>query len=334
MTRDFETSTVPSNLDVEQAVAQRYSSASQSVEPSLCCPVTYDGKYLAVLPQELIDRDYGCGDPSQYLSEGETVVDLGSGGGKICYIASQVVGPEGRVIGIDMNDDMLDLARRYQQEIGDRIGYHNVTFHKGRIQDLALDLDRFEDRLRQNPVQNVADWLQAQSEADQLRRSEPMIASDSADVIVSNCVLNLVATDARQQLFAEMFRVLRRGGRAVISDIVCDEPVPQRMRENPTLWSGCISGAYVESEFLDAFTRRRFLRRRTGRSAVRTVGHRRRHRVPQRDGTCLQGQTRSLHRSSAGRDLQRPVEERRGRRRPYTPPRCADGGLRQNFPHL
>ena len=82
-------------LDVESAVRDRYSSASQSAEPSLCCPVDYDPKYLEVLPAELIERDYGCGDPSKWLQSGETVLDLGSGGGKICYIASQVVGPEG-----------------------------------------------------------------------------------------------------------------------------------------------------------------------------------------------------------------------------------------------
>ena len=120
-----------SPLEVESAVRKRYSSASQAAEPSLCCPVNYDPKYLSVLPNELIERDYGCGDPSKWVNEGETVLDLGSGGGKICYIASQVVGASGHVIGVDMNDEMLALARKHQNEISTKIGYNNTTFFKG-----------------------------------------------------------------------------------------------------------------------------------------------------------------------------------------------------------
>ena len=245
-------------MNLEQAVLSRYSSASQAVEPSLCCPVNYDPKYLEVLPAELIERDYGCGDPSTYVDEGDIVLDLGSGGGKICYIASQVVGPEGRVWGVDMNDEMLALARKHQQLIGERIGYQNVRFFKGRIQDLGLDLDKFETYLRENPVDDAAGWSRAQNHANQLRRDEPMIPSDEVDVIVSNCVLNLVDPDSRSQLFSEMFRVLRRGGRAVISDIVCDEPVPHHMQQDRQLWSGCISGAYLEQEFQECFLRAGF----------------------------------------------------------------------------
>lgn len=240
-------------LNVEQAVRERYSSASHAMEASLCCPIKYDPQYLKVLPDEIIERDYGCGDPSQYVQPGETVLDLGSGGGKICYIASQVVGAEGRVLGVDMNDDMLALARKYKREVGERIGWQNVEFHKGRIQDLALDLDKFEQYLAEQPVQSSADWLRAQERADFLRLTEPMIASDSVDVIVSNCVLNLVRQEDRRQLFAEMFRVLKRGGRAVISDIVSDEAVPDRLRRDPNLWSGCISGAFAERDFFQAF---------------------------------------------------------------------------------
>jgi len=180
------------SLDVENAVKQRYSSASQAAEPALCCPVQYDDSYLKVLPKELIERDYGCGDPSQFVEQGETVLDLGSGGGKICYIASQVVGPSGRVIGVDMNDDMLALARKFQPQISTAIGHDNVEFHKGRIQDLALDLDAFEAYLAEHPVQSVEEWQRAQTHAEQLRLGEPMVESNSVDVIVSNCVLNLV----------------------------------------------------------------------------------------------------------------------------------------------
>ncbi|MBC8355605.1 MAG: methyltransferase domain-containing protein [Planctomycetes bacterium] len=246
------------DLNVEQAVRERYSAASKEQELSLCCPVNYEKQYLEVLPQELIDRDYGCGDPSKYVGEGETVLDLGSGGGKICYIASQIVGPQGRVLGVDMNDDMLELARQYQSEVSERIGWNNVEFFKGKIQDLALDHDRFASYLNSSPVADTESWMQAQQVADALRADEPMIVSDSVDVVLSNCVLNLVDPVARKQLFAEIHRVLRRGGRAVISDIVCDEVVPERLKNNPGLWSGCISGAFVEREFLEEFERAGF----------------------------------------------------------------------------
>ena len=241
------------SLDVEQAVRERYGAAAQAAEAALCCPVNYDAKYLEMIPSEIIERDYGCGDPSKHLGPGETVLDLGSGGGKICYIASQVVGATGKVIGVDRNEDMLELARKYQGEIGGKLGYENVDFRKGSIQDLALNLESFEQHLAANPIATSSDWLRAESHAEQLRQSEPLVPDDSVDVVVSNCVLNLVEKADRKQLFAEIFRVLRRGGRAVISDIVSDEPVPEHLQNDPHLWSGCISGAFVEDEFLEAF---------------------------------------------------------------------------------
>jgi arsenite methyltransferase len=127
--------------EVETAVSQRYSAGAQEVQPALCCPVDYDPRFLAVIPEEVLERDYGCGDPSRYLVEGGTVLDLDCGAGKICFIASQVVGAAGRVIGVDLNDDMLALARGAAPVVAQRIGHDNVEFRKGRIQDLALDLD-------------------------------------------------------------------------------------------------------------------------------------------------------------------------------------------------
>jgi arsenite methyltransferase len=102
---------MPAQFHVEKAVKERYSAAAQTRVESLCCPVHYDARYLKVIPPEILERDYGCGDPSQYLNSGEAVLDLGSGAGKICFIASQVVGPEGRVIGVDMNDERLLAGR-------------------------------------------------------------------------------------------------------------------------------------------------------------------------------------------------------------------------------
>lgn len=241
------------NLNVETAVRDRYSEAAKAAEASLCCPVSYDPRFLKVIPQEIIERDYGCGDPSVHLQEGDVVLDLGSGGGKICYIASQVVGQSGSVIGVDINEDMLALARKYQGEMADRIGFGNVDFRKGRIQDLQLNMELFEQHLQQHPVSSASDWLAANALADRLRSESPLVSSDSVDAVVSNCVLNLVRNEDRKQLFAEVFRVLKRGGRAIISDIVSDEDVPAELQNNPDLWSGCISGAFREDRFLAAF---------------------------------------------------------------------------------
>jgi SAM-dependent methyltransferase len=240
-------------FDPEAATRDRYSAASQAPEQALCCPTSYDPQYLKVLPAEILERDYGCGDPSEFVREGETVLDLGSGGGKICYILSQVVGPTGRVLGVDMNDDMLALAREHQPAVAEKIGHDNVTFHKGKIQDLALSLDAVQGYLDEHPIDSVEAMAAFEAQRSRLRTQEPMIASDSVDVIVSNCVLNLVRPEDKAQLFGEMFRVLKRGGRAVISDIVSDEDPTPAILNDPDLWSGCISGAYREDAFLKAF---------------------------------------------------------------------------------
>lgn len=237
----------------EDAVYSRYAAASQRVEPELCCPVEYDRRYLDVVPQEIVERDYGCGDPSAFVQPGDVVLDLGSGGGKICYIASQIVGRQGRVIGVDCNDEMLDLARRHVRDFAERVGYANVEFRRGLIQDLELDLDRLDRELKESPCKSSADWLRLRGIEERLRREEPMIPDDSVDCVLSNCVLNLVRPEDRRRLFAEVFRVLKRGGRAAISDIVSDETVPDELRRDPELWSGCISGAFQEEEFLEAF---------------------------------------------------------------------------------
>ncbi|PYK47405.1 MAG: hypothetical protein DME51_13730 [Verrucomicrobia bacterium] len=190
----------------ESIVRQRYAAGAKERADKLCCLVDYDSEYLQAIPREVIERDYGCGDPSRHVHEGETVLDLGSGTGKICFIAAQIVGPKGKVIGVDMTD-----------------------------------------------ITSAASLLAADALAEELRVKHPLIASDSIDVVVSNCVLNLVEPKSKRQLFDEIFRVLEKGGRAVISDIVSDEEVPEEMQNDHELWSGCISGAFTEEGFLAAF---------------------------------------------------------------------------------
>jgi len=241
-------------MNPEVFVKRRYSEAANAPEAALCCPVEYDQRYLEIIPAEVIEKDYGCGDPSRYVKPGETVLDLGSGTGKICFIAAQVVGAAGRVIGVDMTDEMLNVARRNAPIVAGRLGYANVEFRKGRIQDLALDLERLDAELRRNPIKEAASFLAADELAKELRVTNPLIPGESIDVVVSNCVLNLVESRSKQEMFSEIFRVLKRGGRAVISDIVSDEAVPEALQSNPELWSGCISGALTEEGFLTAFS--------------------------------------------------------------------------------
>ncbi|WP_138379629.1 methyltransferase domain-containing protein [Luteithermobacter gelatinilyticus] len=236
--------------EISKTVRDRYASGARQREAELCCPVEYDRKYLDIIPEEVIERDYGCGDPSRYIRKGDVVLDLGSGGGKICFIASQVTGPEGRVIGVDMTDEMLDLARRNAPIVAERLGYANVEFRKGLIQDMKTDMDKLQAYLKDHPVSDAAGYVHLQEEIARLRREAPLIEDNSVDIIVSNCVLNLVSDDQKRQLFREMYRVLKKGGRIAISDIVSDEASPEHLKNDPELWSGCISGALQEHEFI------------------------------------------------------------------------------------
>ena len=241
------------SLEVEKVVRERYSQGASQRQDALCCPVQYEPRYLDAIPREVLERDYGCGDPTRDIAPGEHVLDLGSGGGKVCFIAAQIVGERGRVIGVDANSEMLSLARRSVPEVSRRLGFANVDFRRGKIEDLATDLDAVDEWLRRNPVgdadalDRLNDFVEAQ------RRSMPLVADDSIDAVISNCVLNLVRESNKPRIFAEIFRVLKRGGRAVISDIISDEPVPTHLRNDPELWSGCVSGAMEQGAFLAAF---------------------------------------------------------------------------------
>ena len=237
-------------MDVQSSVQERYGDGANQCESSLCCAVSYDPQYLKVIPQEVIERDYGCGDPSQYLKEGETVLDLGSGGGKICFIASQIVGETGKVIGVDMTPDMLKLARESAPKVADEIGYSNVSFLRGHIEDLKTDLDLVDKFLAEHPVASVGDYEELTREITRIGKEQPLVEDESIDVIVSNCVLNLVSDVDKKQLFDEMYRVLKNGGRIAVSDIVSDEVSPEHLKNDSKLWSGCISGALQEAEFV------------------------------------------------------------------------------------
>lgn len=239
-------------INVEKAVRERYSRGALEPEAALCCAVEYDPRYLQAIPREVIERDYGCGDPTRYLEPSESVLDLGSGAGKLCFIAAQVVGAGGRVIGVDINREMLALARRSAPQVAARLGYANVAFRRGKLEDLLSDFDAIDDYLRRRPVAGADDLHELEDFVERQRRETPLVADASVDVVLSNCVLNLVREANKPLVFGELYRVLRRGGRVVLSDIVSDEPVPDHLKADPQLWSGCVSGALEQGRLLSA----------------------------------------------------------------------------------
>ncbi len=213
-----------SKKEMKKAVLDRYAAiARQKGAPSeSCCseggtcsdpadaPVDSCSARLGYSLTELrdipagADMGLGSGNPITHaeLKEGEIVLDLGSGGGIDCFLAAKKVGETGKVIGVDMTDDMLEAAGRNAQSGG----FDNVTFVKGEIEEL--------------PVENA-----------------------SVDVVISNCVINLAPE--KKPVYGEIARVLRPGGRMVISDILASEPLPAKLREDPDLICGCTGGAAV-----------------------------------------------------------------------------------------
>ena len=181
-----------------------------------CCRETIPPSHQAILAQidpEILDRFYGCGSPIPSRLDGCTVVDLGCGAGRDAYLVSKLVGPRGRVVGVDMTGEQLAVARRHQAAQAERFGFarSNVDFREGRFEDLA--------------ALGVADA--------------------SVDVVISNCAINLSPDKARA--FAEIFRVLKPGGELYFSDVFADRRPPANLADDPVLLGECLAGAmYVE----------------------------------------------------------------------------------------
>ncbi|WP_328724508.1 methyltransferase domain-containing protein [Streptomyces sp. NBC_00259] len=189
--------------------------SSDDLQTSACCaaeaPPQHVRDALKDVHEEVQDRFYGCGSPIPAALEGITVLDLGCGSGRDCYVLSKLVGPEGRVIGVDMTDEQLAVARRHVDYHAEKFGYANVEFKQGYIEDL----------------QSIG------------------IADDSVDLVVSNCVLNL--SPDKPRVFAEIMRVLKPGGELYFSDVFADRRIPAELMEDPVLLGECLSGAlYVE----------------------------------------------------------------------------------------
>lgn len=213
-----EVATLHSNcvlgFDVEKPRAQVqdfYGNAAQEPQAELCCPIQPDTSDIAHIPQAVIDRFYGCGSPVQaaQVQMGETFMDLGSGAGIDCFIAAKKVGPQGRVIGVDMTQEMLGEARKNQPIVADNLGFDVVEFREGYLEKIPVE-------------------------------------EKSVDIITSNCVINL--SPDKKAVFHSMWKALRNGGRIVIADIIAASEVPIHMRLNPVLWGECLSGALTQNE--------------------------------------------------------------------------------------
>ena len=242
-------------LAEEDATVDRYGEAAEAAEAELCCPVSYDPTSLSHIPEEILEIDYGCGDPTIFAEEGQTVLDLGSGSGKHCFMIAKKVGPKGRVIGIDKTPQMLEKSRAAIPQVMTNLGYDapNVEFRCGHIENLKIDRARLLELVETAPMDSYDDL-----EALEAQLVSPLVEDESVDLVVSNCVLNLVGDERKRQLFREIFRVVKKGGGVAISDIVADRPIPEDMKNDDHLWTGCLSGAFQRQEFHDVFARAGF----------------------------------------------------------------------------
>jgi len=196
-------------------------SSSSGCGPSCGCGpqnLLYDDETLSEIPDNVANFTLGSGDPISVakLQPGETVLDLGSGGGLDCLIAAKQVGDTGRVIGVDMTPEMLDRA----QSVAARLGFSNVEFRQGYLEAL--------------PVEN-----------------------ESIDVVISNCVINL--SPDKPQVFSEIFRVLKPGGRVSISDVIARGELPAHIKNDVQNWNSCGAGAIPKDNYEEALRQAGFM---------------------------------------------------------------------------
>ena len=208
---------------IRRAVRSAYGSLATSrtipLETGCCEPATkgkllrygYTEEELESLPESVVAMSDGCGNPTGLgmIKEGETVLDLGSGGGIDVFLASKKVGHGGKVIGLDMTPEMIERAR----ENAEKAGLSNVEFRSGEIENMPVE-------------------------------------AGSVDVIMSNCVICL--SPDKGQVFREMFRVLKHGGRLAVADEVALRPFTKEEMEDSTKWCSCVTGAITEKDYASA----------------------------------------------------------------------------------
>lgn len=193
--------------------------STDDLKTSACCTLdampVYLRQLLADIHPEVVERYYGCGSPLPVALDGCTVLDLGCGSGRDCYLLSRLVGESGKVIGVDMTEEQLAVAKRHGDWHAERYGYaqSNVEFVQGYIEDLA----------------------------------SAGIADNSIDIVISNCVVNL--SPDKQQVLSEILRVLKPGGELYFSDVYADRRIPQALKMEPILLGECLGGALYWEDF-------------------------------------------------------------------------------------
>jgi len=195
-------------VDATSCCAPQEAASCCSPQDAASQAIGYSGAELGAIP-EGANMGLGCGNPTAIasLEEGEVVLDLGSGGGIDCFLAANIVGETGRVIGVDMTPEMLEKAR----ENARKVGYENVEFRLGEIENLPA-------------------------------------ADNSVDVVISNCVINLSPDKSR--VFKEAHRVLKPGGRVMVSDVVLTRELPEDIKNSIAAYTGCVAGAYLKEDYL------------------------------------------------------------------------------------
>ena len=208
------------SIEINESVSHYYGQVLQSsddLKTSACCSIdampSYLKPLLAEVHPEVLERFYGCGSPLPPLLKGKSVLDLGCGTGRDCYLLSRLVGPTGRVIGVDMTPEQLEVAVRHRDWHAERFGFSNVEFLHGHIENLHT----------------------------------VGIADASIDVVVSNCVINL--SPEKPRVLAEIFRVLKPGGELYFSDVFADRRIPAELRQDPVLLGECLGGALYWEDF-------------------------------------------------------------------------------------
>lgn len=209
-----------SNDKLKEIVKQKYSDiALQGKETGCCCGSTPKKEVYNIMSDDYstlegynedADLGLGCGLPTQYagIKKGNTVIDLGSGAGNDCFIAQAEVGNEGKIIGIDFSEPMIEKAKANAK----KRGIQNVSFRQGDIEDMP-------------------------------------VSAGCADVVISNCVLNLLPS--KDRLFHEIFRVLKTGGHFCISDVVLNGEIPAKLKQAAEMYVGCVSGAILKAQYLE-----------------------------------------------------------------------------------
>lgn len=192
---------------------------SEDLKTNACCTIqSYPDHIMQALRNvhdEVQAKYYGCGLTLPDYVEGMKILDLGSGSGRDVYIASQLVGANGSVVGIDMTDEQLALANEYKNYHSEKFGFSNVEFIKGNIDEL--------DRLG--------------------------LEKGSFDIIISNCVINLCMN--KEKVLKDCFDLLKTGGEMFFSDVYCDRRIPKHLQEDKTLYGECLSGALYFNDFID-----------------------------------------------------------------------------------